>query len=155
MLNWESTEGKFVGVLTCQSVSALLYHEESVICGRLWVEHFQVSLEISNELCMPSSDISFSSSVEISGRMDYRLIQTSTSSCALLCGVCLAGPCKQYVGRCFHQCPIVKDHITILFICQAVALFTLVSMKHVYQNHWKEWADWLLKKVYQTTPFCP
>ena len=53
----ESTGGGFFGILTYKSMSALLHLGEYATSGSLGVECFQLSLDISGELCISSSCI--------------------------------------------------------------------------------------------------
>ena len=60
---------------------------------------FQTSLDISGELCISYSCISFPISVQVSGRTYHRSVQTYYSSCILLDGGFLSSHSSQHVGR--------------------------------------------------------
>ena len=81
------------------SISALLHFIKSTTSGDLGVELFQPVLEISGKLCLPSSCISSSSSVQVSGRTYHRSIQAFDSSGTMLDGGSLASHNSQHVGR--------------------------------------------------------
>ena len=77
----------------------LLYLGNCTTCGGLGVEYLQPSLDISGKLCVSSSCISSSSSVQPSGRTCQRSTQTFDSSGTMLDGGSLASHSSQYVGR--------------------------------------------------------
>ena len=95
-----STRGGSVGILTFHTVSAVLHFWKSTICGGLGVECIQPSLEISDKLCVSSSCINSSSSVNLSGRACHTSIQTFDSSGTMLDGSSVAFHSSQHVGGC-------------------------------------------------------
>ena len=93
-----STRGGSVGILTYQSISALLHHGKLSSSESLGFETFQLSLNISGELCIPTSTLGF---FQVSDRTCQRSVQTSNSSDTLLNGGFLASHSSQHVGRHF------------------------------------------------------
>ena len=91
------TGGGFAGILTYQSMSALLQFREFITSISQGIE---CSLAVSGELCTSSTCVSSSSSIQVSCRACHGSIQTSTSHFTLLIGVYLASHCSQLVGRC-------------------------------------------------------
>ena len=72
---------------------------ECLTSGNLEVEHFQPVLDISGELHISSSCITFPSSVYVAGRTCHRSIRTYNSNCTLLNGSFLVS----------HSLNILKD----------------------------------------------
>ena len=61
-------------VITTQTVGEL-YFGKSTTCGSLGVEYNKLSLDISGELCVSSSCISYPSSIQVYSRTCHRKIQ--------------------------------------------------------------------------------
>ena len=79
----------------------LYYILEKTISSRsTGVECFQLSMKVSEELCIPSSCINSSSVVHISSRTCHNSIQTSHSSGTMLDGGSLDFHSSQHVERC-------------------------------------------------------
>ena len=78
---------------------ALLQLGNSIISGGLGVEFLQPYLDISGKLCVSSTCISSSSSVQVSGRTCQRSTQTFDSGGTILDGGSLASHSSQHVGR--------------------------------------------------------
>ena len=74
-----------------------------------WVECIHLYLDISGKLCLFSSCINSSSSVQFYGRTCHRSMQTFDSSGTMLEGGSLASLSDQHVGRHSWHCPIVKE----------------------------------------------
>ena len=94
-----STRGGSVGILLYHSMPALLHLWNFTTSGGLGVECLQPSLEVSGKLCFSSCCISSSSSVQVSGRIWHRAIQTFYSGGTMLDGGFLASYNSQHVGR--------------------------------------------------------
>ena len=129
-----SIGGTFTGIFTCKSMSALLHCGESVIFGRLGVEHFWPSFEVSSVLCISCSCASFSSHIQVSCGTGHRSIQTS--NCTLLDGDSLASHCFQHIGMCSSLMWHCKKSHQGCFSglgdngSSVAALYPLVSQRH-------------------------
>ena len=97
---------------------ALLCLGNTITSGGLGVECLQPSLDVSGMLCVFSSCISSSSSVQVSDRMCKRLPQTFDSSGTMLDEGSLASHSSQHVGRCSvpQCCPIIKDLLVDILV---------------------------------------
>ena len=102
---WDQLEVDFVSSIIYQSMSALLH------IGSLWVECFQPSMAPSGKLCIFSSNISSSSSVQVSGITCYRSIQISDPFHTLLDGGSTVFTVLNMLNDITPQCPMVKDFI--------------------------------------------
>ena len=100
-------------------MSALLHLGISTT-GVLGAECLQPSMEDSGGLCVSSSCISSSGSVQVSGRTCQRSTQTIDSGDTMLDGGSLAPHSSQHVGRCSWLCPIVKDLTMDVSVGQAL-----------------------------------
>ena len=94
-----STGGVSVGILTYQSMSAVLPLGKSTSSGNLGVEDFQPPMDISGELCVSFPHVCSSTSVQVSGRTCQGSVQISYSSGTLLDGGSLASHHFQHFGR--------------------------------------------------------
>ena len=94
-----STGSGSVGILTYQSMSALLNLGKFTTSGSLGVESFQPPFDISGRLFVSTPCFSSPSYVKVSDRTCHRSIQTSYSGGTLLDGGSV--PCHNswYVGR--------------------------------------------------------
>ena len=101
-----SSTGGSAGILPYHSMLALL-HWGNLLLGGLGVECLQMSLDISGKLCVSSSCINSSSSVQVSGRTCQRSTQTFDSGGTMLDGGSLASHSFQHVGR--HSLDIVPS----------------------------------------------
>ena len=91
-----STGGGSLGILMYQSMSMLLHLGKSPISGNLEVEHFQLPLDISGQLCVSSSSFSSPGSVQVPVRTWQRSMYSSDT---FWDGVSLASHNSQCVGR--------------------------------------------------------
>ena len=94
---FESTGGIFIGILTYQSLPALLYFRKITTLWTLGVEHCQPSTAILRELCIFSYCFSSSSSVQVSGRTCHMSVHTSDPCCTMLDGGSLAFHYTQHI----------------------------------------------------------
>ena len=94
---WRSTRGGSVSILIYHAVSGVLHIGKSTTCGDLGIEYIQPSLDTSGKSCLSTSCISSSGSVQTSGRMCHRSIQTLDSSGPMLDEGSLASHISQYV----------------------------------------------------------
>ena len=86
-----------------------------------WGENLQSSLDLSGELCISSSFISFPSSFQVSGRTCHGSIHASNSCGTLLGRGSLAYESSQDVGDIPHQYPVIKDfNMNVLAGCSRV-----------------------------------
>ena len=95
---WGQPEVGSAGILLYSSMPVLVHIENSATSGGLEVECLQPSLDVSGMLCVSSSCISSSSSVQVSGRTCQRSTQTFDSSDTMLDGGSLASHSSQHVG---------------------------------------------------------
>ena len=82
--------------------------ESPLPVGGLGVECLQPSLDVSGKLCVASSCISSSGSVQVSGRTCQRSAQMVDSGDIMLDGGSLAPHSSQHVGRCSLVVPYCK-----------------------------------------------
>ena len=154
------TRGGPNGILLYHSMPALLYFGNSTTSGSCGVECLQPSLDVSGKLCVSSSCISSSSSVQVPGRTCQRSTQTFDSGGTMMDGGSLALHSSQHVGRCslglshhrisLHGCfgracaqgsaasafnPLAAQRCMLCRKSQS-------STSKVYQQCWKEWAGW-------------
>ena len=85
-----------------------------------WVECLQPSLDISGKLCVSSSCVSSSDSVQVSGRTCQRSTQMFDSGCTMLDGGSLAPHSSQNVGRHSLAVPDHKNLIVDVSVGQAL-----------------------------------
>ena len=104
-----STRGGSIDILMYHSISALLHLGKSTISCSLGVECIQSSLYILGKLHHTSSCISSTSSVQVSGRICHRPIQTFDSSGTKLDGGFLASYISQHVGRHSLALSLIMD----------------------------------------------
>ena len=102
------SRGGPAGIFSSYSVPALLHLGISTTCGGLGIECLQPSLDISGKLCVSSSCISSSGSVQVSGRTCQRSIQTFDSGGTMLNEGSLAPHSSQHVDRCSLAVPYHK-----------------------------------------------
>ena len=95
-----STRCGSAGILPYHSIPALLYLRNSTTFWGPGVECLQPSLNVSGKLCVSSSCISSSRSVQVPGRTCQRATQTFDSGGTMLDGGSLAFHSSQHVGRC-------------------------------------------------------
>ena len=93
------SRGGPAGILSFHPMLVLLYLGISTASMGLGVECLQLSLDVSGKLCVSSSCISSSSSVQVSGRTCQRSTQTFDSGGTMLDGGSLASHSSQHVGR--------------------------------------------------------
>ena len=152
-----------------QSMSVLLHLGKSPTSEFLRVECFKSPLDISSELCVPSTSFSSPYSIQVIGRMCHSSVQASNSSSTFLHGDSLVSHISQHVGRhslsvshckgphhgCLCQPGAQGSEITVFnpLATQRCVLsrqgfsssvsYTVegqqVSMTQVYQQFWKEW----------------
>ena len=109
-----STRGGSADIFPYHSVPALLHLGNVTTSGGLGVECLQPSLEVSGKLCVSSSCIASSSSVQVSGRTCQRSTQTFDSG-----GTVLDGWLPTVLSRLADvpwHCPIIKDLIVDVLV---------------------------------------
>ena len=132
------TRGGSAGILPYYSMPALLHLKISTTSGGLEVDCLQTSLDLSGKLCVSSSHISSSSSVQVSIRTGQRPTQTFYSGGTMLDGCSLASHISQHADIP-QQCPIIKD------------LILDVSVGHLLKGlPYLCSTLWLLRDVYYT-----
>ena len=89
----------------------LLHFRISSTSGGLGVECLQPSLDVSGKLCVSSSYISSSSSVQVSGRTCKRLTQTFDAGGIMLDRAPWLPTVLNMLADIPQQCPIIKDLI--------------------------------------------
>ena len=102
ILTW-SAGGGSVGIFTYQSMWVILHVGKYTTSRSLRIEHFHPSLEISGELCVFSSCLAFTSSVQFSHKMCHRSNQTYYYSATWLDGGPFALHSSHHVGRHFSS----------------------------------------------------
>ena len=125
-----STRGGSVGILTYQSMSALLHLGKSTTSYTLGIECFQPSVDISGELCI-SSCISSPTSLQVSGRTCHRSIQIPNSNFTLLDRGSLAFYSSQQVERHSSLVPTTKDLIRDTLVGQTLKGVSLLYLRNV------------------------
>ena len=95
-------------LVSSHSTQALLHLGISTTSGGLWVECLQPSLDVSGKLCVSSSCISSSNSVQVSDGTCQRSTDTFDSDGTMLDGGSLTPHSPQHVGRCFSAVPLHK-----------------------------------------------
>ena len=96
-----SAIGGSVCILPHHSMSTFSHLGNSTTSGGLGFECIQPSLEVSGKLCLSFSCICSSSSVQVSGGICHRSVQTFDSDGTIFDGGSLASHSSQQVGRCF------------------------------------------------------
>ena len=94
-----STRGGSADIFPYHSMPALLHLGNTTTFGYLVVEYLQPSLKVSGKVCVSSSCISSSSSVQVSGGTCQRLTLTFNSGGSMLDGDSLASHSSQNVDR--------------------------------------------------------
>ena len=97
--SFRSIRGWSVGILPYHSMSALLHLGNPITSGGLGVDCLQPSLKVSGMLCLSSSCINFSSSVQVPGRTCQRSTQTFDSDGTMLDWGSLASHSSQHVSK--------------------------------------------------------
>ena len=115
-----SSRGGPAGILLFHSMPALLHLGNSTTSGCLGVECLQLSLDLSGKLCVSSSCISSSSSVQVSGRT----CQNQLRHLILVTPCWMEAPWLPAVLNMLaddpRQCPIIKDLIMDVLESQEV-----------------------------------
>ena len=110
--NLGSTGAGSVGIhLIYQSLSAILHLGKSTICGSLGVVCIQPSPYRSGELCIFSSYTSSPSSVQVSCRICYRLIQTLIQVVPCWMEAPWLPTVLNMLEDIPHHCPIIRNVI--------------------------------------------
>ena len=93
------SRGGPAGIFLFQSIPALIHLGISTTSGGLGVECLQPSLDVSGKLCVSSSCISSSGSIQVFDRTCQRSTQTFDSGGTMMDGGSLAPHSSQHVGR--------------------------------------------------------
>ena len=127
LLTLASTWGGYVGVLTYQSLSALLHLEESTTFGSLAIECFQPSLGIWGESCVSSFYIS--SLILCKFLVEHVTGQLKLLVLVVPCwmGVSLSSHSPQCI-QCSLQCSIVKNIVLDVLVGWVLKDLTLLHL---------------------------